>query len=668
MSSGGALGRLRWVLGLVAVTVSLAGCVSMQDSGPPGSLQANPADTTQNPDYDGPIAVPPGPNWSPAQIVNGFLAASATYSTAPATALAYLTTNEASAWNPKWSATVFKTVTVNAPTPPRHGWPSGKPVTVTAAGAVQATLSGSGDYLAVAQSGTTNQPSSSATGSCGKVKQGSSCQQFTLVQTAPGQWRISKPPPYLLLDESDFSRAYQPQDLYFFGPNFKVLVPDTVFVPLGTSAQQLLTTLVTTLIAPQGTWLAGATQTSFPPKTTLLGNGVTILASTVKVNLGGAIAQASQTQLTQALAQLTWTLAGSPGGLTAIQNVEMEINGVQWSSTKTQAQYSQFAPYPAGTGIFTYLDNGTVESRCGLAGTAAGVPVFGASGALRLATCDLSASSAPSPTTTPATHGTTGQTHPPNQSPLSMAAASPDWQYLAGVSPGNATLTIWPVNGHGGPVKWSQPDATITSISWDRQDDLWLTTSDAATQSSSIYMVSAVTGRSISATFDGAGNVTALNVAPDGVRVALIVKGPSGEQVELAAIEHLFCSDACRRPGTSAATLIPAPPLGSGLTATTALAWYDADDLIVINQGKLWRVPVNGRSATELNTPALSPGAGQLDPAASTASAVSVAANSGDSGIVVGMSDGQLMISPDIDGTSWQVVGPGEDPAYGVNE
>ena len=39
--------------------------------------------------------------------------------------------------------------------------------------------------------------------------------QFKLVKVN-GQWRITNPPPFRMLNEHDFSQVYRPQDLYFF--------------------------------------------------------------------------------------------------------------------------------------------------------------------------------------------------------------------------------------------------------------------------------------------------------------------------------------------------------------------------------------------------------------------------------------------------------------------
>jgi hypothetical protein len=672
--------RLGWAFTTIALVASLAGCVSMQDSGPPGSLPASPSNTTQDAANIGPIPVSPVPGLKPQQIVEAFLQVSASYSTYPNIVKSYLTPQQAKVWNPQWSATVFSSdpsVTLQ-PTP--KGRPAPKQETVTVQGPVEATFSGSGQYLSVAQGSTQN--------SCSGEEQNYTSEKFSLTQS-DGQWRIATLPSCLLLGQTDFFRVYQPQDLYFFDPAFKVLVPDTVFVPLGTPAAQLLSTLVSTLIPPSAggsaatsqTWLtAGATVTSFPAGTKLLAP-VTISDGTATVNLGGTIAQPSeQKSIAQVEAQLTWTLIGSPTGspgplYSAITAVNLVIGGHSWLLT---SQTPGYAPYPSQPGVFTYVDHNVAQSICGSspANAGASVPVFGANGEPTLATCGSTGAS-PSPSPSPSSTSSAGQRtsgkHPPSTAPanpVAMIAAAPAHDYLAGVSAGLNQVTIWSLSAHGGtPVKWDPPGQTIYSISWDRQDNLWVVTHDDSSQNNSIYVVSAATGKATLATFgvqgNGQGNVLSLSVAPDGVRVALIVQNnPGTQRVELAAIEREACQSGagCRYPGSVDVTLAQGPPLGgSSITEPTSVAWQDEDTLYVLDNSQptsdLWKVPVSGRPATGPDPVLMSSG--------SSAYAESIAADTGNV-LVAGMSNGQLLISSGF-GEGWQVLGPGSAPAYGIN-
>jgi hypothetical protein len=689
--SNRSLGRRRIGSAFVAMglVVSLAGCVSMQDSGPPGTLQATPSGTTQDAANIGFIPVQPKPGLTPTQLVSAFLTVSASYSTYPMIVKSYLTPDEAKDWNPQWSATVFSSFPDVTPLPAAtaKGKPAAK-VIVTVSGQVQATFSGSGQYLSVSQNSTQS--------SCAKDQPNFTCEQFTLVQSS-GQWRIAKLPSYLLLDGNDFSRVYQSQqDAYFFDPEFRRLVPDTVFVPLGTSSSQLLSTLVGTLIPPSGgtaaagsgsasqTWLAtGATATSIPVGTKLLGP-VTINGQTATVDLGGAIAEnGEQRVIPLVMAQLTWTLIGSPTGSPGslpITAVDLYINNNQLTTTpQTDAQYSKYAPYPTSPGVFTYVDNGEALSLCGASLpniASAGEPVFSANGVPELATCGgTSASPSASPSASTGQR-TTGKSHPPDTTtanPMSMVAASPGDHYLAGVSTNLDSVRIWSLSAHSATpvVKWSLSGQTINSVSWDRQNDLWVVASDGSTQSTSIYMLSAVTGKVTLATFGGQGNVLSLSVAPDGVRVALIVQtGPSTSQVELAAIERSTCASGtgCKWPGSVDVTLAQGPPLGStSVTDATSLTWYDQDTLYVLDRNgstsDLWNVPVTGRQPTGPDPVQVQSGSDEI---ASDVYAESITADSKENVLVAGMSNGELLFSA-IFNQLWQPLGPGSAPAYAVN-
>ena len=151
---------------------------------------------------------------------------------------------------------------------------------------------------------------------------------------------------------------------------------------------------------------------------------------------------------------------------------------------------------------------------------------------------------------------------------------------------------------------------------------------------------------------------------PDGVRVAAIVHTDSGSEVELAAIDNgkpeLEAIDNGKpRTGGSAnpfqhTSVGPSVQLGPNLTNPTALTWYDADDLLVLDgvgdQTSLWKVPVDGQPATPL--PGVLPGA------------ISITANSARNALVVGMTQNRMEVSAGLAGP-WQPLGNGgQSPAF----
>ena len=92
----------------------------------------------------------------------------------------------------------------------------------------------------------------------------------------------------------------------------------------------------------------------------------------------------------------------------------------------------------------------------------------------------------------------------------------------------------------------------------------------------------------------GADQVTALRVAPDGNRVAMIVRSGRSIKLELAAIRH----------DSNGFWLTSTTQLGPSLPALTALTWFGEDHLLVVtgsgSSSQLWLVPVDGGSPTSL--------------------------------------------------------------------
>jgi Lipoprotein LpqB beta-propeller domain/Sporulation and spore germination len=625
---------------VAAALACVAGCVGMPDGGPPVEFGAN-AQATQPPaDSIAPIPSQPQPGAIPSQIVEGFLVASASGPTYAGIARQYLAGAASRAWAPSTSVTVISglnTVTKPVPSAGRHGT---QQAVVDVTGVQQARFDGSGQYIWAQNQG-----------------QAFGRYPFNLVKV-DGQWRISNPPRFRILTTTEFPLYYQAQDLYFFDPDDQVLVPDSVFVPLDIPPLALVKNLVEALIqGPRTAWLQDATDTDvFPAGTTVL--SAQLSGTEAVVNLGGAMARSGSHVRAQVSAQLVWTLTGLPvGPSSTIQSVVLEINGTAWtpsaslcqagppvSSLQTQAGYECDDPYPAAPASFYYVGSGQAWSRCaaesearqGSIGLVA--PVVARTGNFTSARCGNGyASEGASPP-------------PPAQSQslpaMSMAAVSPDGRYLAVVSPGQDVLYIGARSGDAAsfPLKRRLVGSDITALSWDRNDELWVV------QGGSIYVVP-IAGEKVPVTFNGQNNVTDLSVAPDGVRIAVIVQNGSGDQLELAAI-----NSGGQPPGRNSleVSLTPGAPLGPGITHPVSLTWYDADDLIVLNAAAggttLWEVPVDGQQAVEQPPP--------------PANAVSITADSAANALVAGLTGGQLAVSADLEGPWTTLNIGGQAPSY----
>ncbi len=501
---------------LAAAAISVAGCVAMPSSGPVGAITATPQSTAANgTDFIQPLPAGPYAGETPAGIVQGFLTASASYPVNGAVARQYLTSSVSHGWNPGWQVTVFSRFnpTEVAITPPVNH--ASRVAVVGVSGDVQSTFNGSGQFV-----------------SAGSQADTQGAWQFTLTKVN-GQWRISKPPPpRRLLTVPQFQDFYKAQELYFINPSVPAsaaqqpLVPDSVFVPLGTSTTDLVNNLVNALLPtangePKSSLLQQAADT-FPAGTKLA--GVTQTGSTAVVNLDG-LARTSTTVKEQVSAQLVWTLASPRAGPPqAIQSVQLEINGSPWTPPRTicgiaqrrspvqnQATYPCYNPYPSQPANFSFTSQGQVWSRCGSEASVQGGfigPVlsdFRPAGAASLAGCDSSGAVHTSSPSKPAPVQVPGVGTP------TLAAVSPDGQYLAVYSPGNPAgqeLSIGLLSSDGRLDHVPGIGSGVTAISWDRSQDLWVA------ENGDVFMVP-VDGNAVQVN-TVPPDVTDLSVAPDG--------------------------------------------------------------------------------------------------------------------------------------------------------
>ncbi len=631
---------LRRAAVVLAAVASLAGCVSMPDSGPVGQLSATPQATTPRPDYVGMVPYGPGAGWSPLKIVQGFLVASAGYQAYSGIARQYLTSTASHTWNPGWNSAVYDSFSYSGD----MAAPTRGPASVTVSGSLQAAFSGTGQFVSVV----------------GTAKSQSGWP-FQLAKV-DGEWRITNPPPQLLLTKLEFNQLYQPQDVYFASPE-QVLVPESVFVPLGASETSLATNLVKALLnglTPKS-WLYHAALT-IPAGTTF--GGVTLDGNTAVVNLGGAIAHEGEAVKEQVSAQLAWTLGGpSSGPPQNISSVELVINGQPWtppralcgvtqsrSFVQNQTMYACWDPFPAQNIGFTFISNGQLLARCASEQSAQQGrigPVVSVFSTAARQQCGTSDSDVP----TGSTAGPTGPGVAPRAKSLpsfvgspSMAAVSPGGSYVATYTKNSNVLAVGPSASPSSMVKvrgsnWND----VTALSWDQDNDLWVA------QGGAIYLVTtAGTSFAITAPMD----VIDLSVAPDGVRMALVEQIGSQSQVELAAINRP--SGPGGAPGNL--SIGDGTQLGPNLAYPDALTWYDANNLIVLDGAgaarDLAEVSVDGQDASS------------TQPA--PAGAISIAAYGPMNALVAGLADKNagLATSAGLEST-WQPLGMiGQDPSY----
>jgi len=575
---------------------ALAGCATLPTRGQALPVKEAPAGLGQGTDYPQLIPAAPGKGWSAEQIVAGFLAASASFSQDHAYARLYLAPQWARTWNPGWAVIVVSGQPVPKLLLPKYiNKPANNPRTtsVGVTGVQLAAISANGQYQQV------------VSGPARKIK-------FHLVKVN-GEWRITDPPNRLLLSNSEFHRVYQPRNLYYFDSTGKILVPDPVFVPLQATSTDLAKRLVAALGQQPSGWLQGATQTSFPRGTRQL-SPVKIEGSAAVVNLGGTIAGASSETLKNVAAQLVWTLTSASYGPSAITSVRLEVNGEPQqipgspNGIAARSTYASMVPVPrAKAGLYFVAADKTVQilPASGAAEPAA-VPGQAGAGAVPMTTIAVS----------PVTSGT----------PALAGIAANGRDVWRGALAKDARLDRW------------RPGGRVTSLSWDRVGDLWAATSKGVW----LLQAGSKAATPIDVPLDGKEQVTMLRVAPDGVRIAMIVRGPHGSHVMVGAIT---------RSGSAVSIGSPVQ-VGSKVAHPGAVSWYDADNLaVLVGAGtagaQIHEVPVNGGQPTEL--------------APDAKNAISLTVGGGQ--IVVGSSSGR-MATYLVSTGSWRPLPDGQAPAY----
>jgi len=583
----------RWIGALVALVVSAASaaCATLPTS---GSISVN---SLHGSGLTGQTAVqiqpvPPRAGWMPPSIVLGFLAASASpsynaTSVRPAYTVAreYLTPSFSKQWRPGWAATIIDSPRVAQRKLPKNvttGRPLGPVVGVT--GKHLATLQTTGRYQA---------------GSV-VVEPTSTQFNFSLTQVS-GQWRISgitvggKPDPTLLLiRRSDFERDYQPRNLYFYAPgqNSTVLVPDPVYIPQQAGSRGIVAGLVGALLQPppNPSWLNEAATTAFPRGTVEIGSPQ-VIGGLAVVNLGGAAAKAPPSQRRRMVAQLDLSLLSQPYQSQAenpISAVQLELNGRK-VLLLTQDAYQDYLPSGLGTPLYYQ------------------VPVGPTGPAVVMRTSQTQQVSVPMPS---ATGGV----------PFSTVAASIAPARSAVVAGCSGKAVYLMPQSHGGEVIRTPLGAHCNSLSWDMRGNLWVATGQHIFEipGAGPKPPASPTLLPVQVPKFPHGRFVALRVAPDGVRVALIVRVGSATKVEVAAISmyanipYLAQKRQMLRVGPDVAH-----PIG--------LSWLEPDHLLVLDQkdaGRtaLYEVPLDGARSTEIPTPsgvtamAAAPQGGQQPP------------------------------------------------------
>jgi sporulation and spore germination protein/lipoprotein LpqB-like beta-propeller protein len=538
---------------LVAViTAVCSGCAVAPVSGGP---QAMPGASGQPQAFVQPLPPSaPQPKWSAGNVVLGFLHASANFALDPKAVRAYLSSDVT--WQPTGGVTIISpnvSILPTVTTPHAQGVSVDK---VTMVGLPIATLNSSGQY---------NYQSGARTRFT-----------FTLIKSAGpnGRWLIEQLPAgtHLLLTQSDFQQVFEPQNLYFFSQLVPGnLVPDPVYVPVqaadGALNTNVASDLVRGLLHGGGQWLSGAIQTAFPNGTKLLGPVVISNNQTAVVNLGGAATEADQGQLEAMYAQLEQTLTYSAYAPAVATSVQLEINGQSQNLNGSGDVVPGRAQATAGAGRQMYFAGGGIVRQLRPKNVVTvPFPQLGGQGQIT------------------ATAATTVDPSSPHPQQVVAEAIQPQGRGCAVevATSGIPGDRYYAIPASGGPC---------TTLSWDSKGDLWAITA------SSIWVVqpddppkpvTAPPGLQDSLQ-DGSAHLVGFQMAPDGLRGAMLVQAGSRRQLYVAAM----------RIAQNAISFGSAFPVGTDLgSGPSAFTWDGAYYLLGIEGSNLYQVPLIGDSTS----------------------------------------------------------------------
>ena len=291
--------------------------------------------------------------------------------------------------------------------------------------------------------------------------------------------------------------------------------------------------------------------------------------------------RASQNQRLRMAAQLWWSLTASPYSTQAgsqIRSVVLTIG--HRSLTLGRSEFAQWVPRdaagPDGAGPPLYFQ---IPGSAGEPAVAALRESPSAQGSVPL----------------PGGLGSQGFTA------MAVSTSPPAAAVLAGCS--GRWLYLMPQSHAGESVK-VHLRANCTSLSWDLSGNLWVTAHTG------VYLAPgaangpparpALVQVQIPPLLPGPAVVQSLRVAPDGVRVAMIVRYGSSTRILIAAIS--------KNPEfTYLAQTGQMLRVGSDIMNPVALTWLDPDHLLVLDRpagkSEIYEVPLSSGTSTEIATP-----------------------------------------------------------------
>lgn len=174
-------------------------------------------------------------------------------------------------------------------------------------------------------------------GQYSEVPQATQQLDFSFVQDAEGEWRISHAEDGIVLSQAAFSAIFDAHPLYFFDPTNRFLIPDLRWFPRTT---KLTTRIVSELLKGQSVWLTqGVTNTYFPSDTELAST-VSTVANVARVDLNERVLDAPAEDRALMVQQLRATLD-------SVSDVSLLVNSVTIDVPDTGAAQATIRPQVA---------------------------------------------------------------------------------------------------------------------------------------------------------------------------------------------------------------------------------------------------------------------------------------------------------------------------------
>ncbi|MEP7161773.1 MAG: GerMN domain-containing protein [Dermatophilaceae bacterium] len=372
-----------------------------------------------------------------------------------------------------------------------------------------------------------------------------------------GDWRVSAVPADfgLWLDQFDFDAAYGVFTIGYVSTTSRTVLPDRRWFPI---TNALPTTLARAQLEPVPPYLSGAAESGFPLLTRLRVDAVTVTDGVANLDLTPQALGGTADDRRAAFAQAILSMTQAP----SVHAVSMQVNGQSVGVSGMPDALSSLVDLG-----YEVAGAPPAERVVLRRGTALDVVLMG----------DLRAGQS--------------RAEEPFLPALDVAwrglAVSPDFKDLAATSGDGKGLLRWRRDGAapGGPGRSAlQPPFArdLVRPSYDASQGLWVGGATEAGEAG-IWVIDTrgevglATPRRIPATWLAGSRITALKVAPDGQRVALLLAPRTGPaRLAVAGIE--------RGEDGRAASLADPLYVGGSLVSATEVSWESGYSVAVVGR------------------------------------------------------------------------------------